>query len=124
MLIEVSLEQVCCNKTYSGKWVLHTTIDYNRLIWKEWTFPSGKFYVLDRCSKLTSAPVTYVVVGSIPGQTHSSCDREGDSLWQRRFPPGAPVSSYIHCKSPNIVYGANNVLVDAQLSIQYFYFMF
>jgi hypothetical protein len=36
-----------------------------------------------------------VVVSSIPGQTHSSCDREGDSLWQRRFPPVAPVSSYI-----------------------------
>jgi hypothetical protein len=27
--------------------------------------------------------------------TRSSCDREGDSLWQRRFSPGAPVSSYI-----------------------------
>jgi hypothetical protein len=26
------------------------------------------------------APVTSEVVGSIPGQTHSSCDREGDSL--------------------------------------------
>jgi hypothetical protein len=39
---------------------------------------------------------------------------------QRRFPPGAPVSSYIYYKSPNIVYGANNILVDAQLSIQYF----
>jgi hypothetical protein len=51
---------------------------------------------------------------------HSSCDREGDSLRQRRFPPGAPVSSYIHNKSPNIVYRANNDLVDAQLSIQYF----
>jgi hypothetical protein len=59
-------------------------------------------------------------VGSIPGQTHSSCDRVGDSLWQRRFPPGAPVSSYIHYKSPNICLRANNVLVDAQLSIQYF----
>jgi hypothetical protein len=42
-----------------------------------------------------------------------------DSVWQRRFPPGAPVSSYIHYKSPNIVNIANNVLVDAQLSIQY-----
>jgi hypothetical protein len=31
-----------------------------------------------------------------------------------------PVSSYIHYKSPNIVYRANNYLVDAQLSIQYF----
>jgi hypothetical protein len=56
-----------------------------------------------RCSKLTSAPVTSEVVGSIPGQTHSSCDREGD----------------IHCKSPNTVNRANHVLVDAQLSIQY-----
>jgi hypothetical protein len=74
----------------------------------------------DRCSKLTSAPVTSEVVGSIPGQTHSSCDREGDSLRQRRFPPGAPVSSYMHYKSPNIVYRANNVLVDTQLSTQYF----
>jgi hypothetical protein len=54
-------------------------------------------------------------------QTHTSCDREGDSLWQRRFPPGAPVSSYMHYKSPNIVYRAiNNVLVEAQLSTQYF----
>jgi hypothetical protein len=74
----------------------------------------------DRCSKLTSAPVTSEVVGSIPGQTRSSCDREGDSLWQRRFPPGTPVSSYMHYKSPNIVYGVNNVLVDAQHSTQYF----
>jgi hypothetical protein len=31
-------------------------------------------------SKLTSAPVTSEFVGSIHGQTHSSCDREGDSL--------------------------------------------
>jgi hypothetical protein len=37
------------------------------------------------------------------------------------FGMGAPVSSYIHYKSPNIVYRANNVLVDAQLSIQYFF---
>jgi hypothetical protein len=37
-----------------------------------------------------------------------------------RFPSGTPVSSYIHYKSPNIVNRANNVLVDAQLSIQYF----
>jgi hypothetical protein len=59
------------------------------------------------------------VVGSIPGQTHSICDREVDSLRQRRFPTGDPVSSYIHYKLPNIVYGANNVLVDAQLSTQY-----
>jgi hypothetical protein len=28
----------------------------------------------DRCSKLTSAPVISEVVGSIPGQIHSSCD--------------------------------------------------
>jgi hypothetical protein len=54
---------------------------------------SGK----DRCSKLTSAPVTSEVVGLIPGQTHSevvslipgqthsSCDR--GRLWQCRFPP-------------------------------------
>jgi hypothetical protein len=30
------------------------------------------------------------------------------SLTQRRFPPVAPVSSYIHYKSPNIVYWDNN----------------
>jgi hypothetical protein len=52
-------------------------------------------------------------VGSIPGQTHFSCDS----------PPGFPVSSYIHHKSPNIVYRANNVLVDAQLSTQYFFYL-
>jgi hypothetical protein len=63
--------------------------------------------VTDRCSKLISAPITSEVVGSIPGQTHSLYDREGDSNWQCRFPPGAPVSSYIHYKSPNIVYGAS-----------------
>jgi hypothetical protein len=73
----------------------------------------------DRCSKLASPPVTSEVMCSITGQAHSSCDAEGDSLWQRKFPPGAPVSSHMHYKSPNIVYGANNVLVDAQLSIQY-----
>jgi hypothetical protein len=28
------------------------------------------------------------VVGSTPGQTHSSCDREGDSPWRRRFSRG------------------------------------
>jgi hypothetical protein len=33
-------------------------------------------------------------VGSIHSQAHSSCDGEDDSLWQRRFPPRAPVSSY------------------------------
>jgi hypothetical protein len=36
------------------------------------------------------------------------------------FPLVAPVSSYIHYKSPNIVYRVNNVIVEAQLSIQYF----
>jgi hypothetical protein len=63
---------------------------------------------------VTSVPVTSEVVGSIPSQTNSSCDREGDSLRQRKFSPGAPVSSYIHYKSPNIVYRANNVLVDGR----------
>jgi hypothetical protein len=29
------------------------------------------------------------------------------TLWQHRFPLGAPVSSYIHYKLPNIVYRAN-----------------
>ena len=32
--------------------------------------------------------------GSIPGRSRSLCDRVGDSLWPRRFTPGAPVSSY------------------------------
>jgi hypothetical protein len=52
-----------------------------------------------------------------------TCDREGDYehisisdsvgfLRGLRFPPT------LHYKSPNIVYKANNVLVDAQLSIQ------
>jgi hypothetical protein len=43
-----------------------------------------------------------------------------------RFPPtyitNRPIlfiEPYIHYKSPNIVYRANNVLVDAQLSTQY-----
>jgi hypothetical protein len=31
----------------------------------------------------------------------------------------SPVSSYIHYKSPNVVYRANNVQLDDQLSIQY-----
>jgi hypothetical protein len=57
----------------------------------------------DRCSKLTSAPVTSEVVGSIPSQTHSICDREGDSLLQRRFPPGLWFPPMLHYKSPNIV---------------------
>jgi hypothetical protein len=70
-------------------------------------------------NELTSSPVTSEVVGSIPGQTHSSWDREGDSLWQRMCPPRAPVSSYIHYKSPCIVYRANNVLVNARLLFQY-----
>jgi hypothetical protein len=39
----------------------------------------------DRCSKLTSASFTSEVVGSIPGQTHSSYDGEGDFRRQRRF---------------------------------------
>jgi hypothetical protein len=53
---------------------------------------------------------------------HSLCHREGDSLrhWQCRFPPGAPVSSYIHYKWPNLFNRANNIIVDAQLSIQCF----
>jgi hypothetical protein len=72
-----------------------------------------------RCSKLTSAPVTSEVVGSIPGHVHSSCDREGESLRQRRFPPGAPVSSYITSQIAQY-HRVNNVLVDAQLSIQFF----
>jgi hypothetical protein len=40
--------------------------------------------------------------------------------WQLRFPPGVPVSSYIHYKSPNIVFWANNVLfltLSSQLNI-------
>ena len=37
-------------------------------------------------------------------------NRVGDSLWQRRFTPGAPFSSYRALNSPNIVQRANNVL--------------
>jgi hypothetical protein len=62
----------------------------------------------DRFSKLTSAPLTSEVVCLIPGQTHSSCDREGDSLGQRRFSPGAPFYSYITLQIAQ--YRANNVL--------------
>jgi hypothetical protein len=51
------------------------------------------------------------VVGSSPGQSHSSCDREGDSLWQRRFPSGAPVSiggsGFLLHPLPNSVYWAS-----------------
>ena len=72
----------------------------------------------------TSTPVTSEVPGSIPSRSRASCDRVGDSLWQRRFTPGAPVSSYRATKSPNIVHRANDVLVDAQLSAQYFRFFF
>jgi hypothetical protein len=64
---------------------------------------------------LLQSTVASEVVGSIPGQTHSSCDKEGDSLRQRRFPPGLRFP----CKSTNIVHRANNVLVDTQFSIQY-----
>jgi hypothetical protein len=58
--------------------------------------------------------------GLIPGQTHSSIERAtlSDSVGFLRglqFPPT------LHYKSPNIVYRANDVLVDAQLSIQYFF---
>jgi hypothetical protein len=59
------------------------------------------------------APVTSEVVGSIPVQTHSS----------RRFHSGLRFPPTLHYKSPNIANRANNfLLVDAQLSIQYFYF--
>jgi hypothetical protein len=57
------------------------------------------------CSKLTSAPVTSEVVGF-----ESRSNPLPRRLW---FPPT------LHYKSPNIVFWANNVLVDAQLSIQY-----
>jgi hypothetical protein len=66
----------------------------------------------DRFSTLTSAErlVTSEVMGSIPSQTHSSCDRERTTLsnsvgffWGLRFPPT------LHHKSPNIVYRANTV---------------
>jgi hypothetical protein len=49
-------------------WLLYVLVTCQEL--SEWR--SGK---IDRCSKLTSALVTSDVVGSIPGQTHSSCDR-------------------------------------------------
>jgi hypothetical protein len=47
--------------------------------------------------------------------THSSCDREGDSLWRRRFSPGLCFRT-LHYKVPNIVYrglavtSCNNVI--------------
>jgi hypothetical protein len=58
----------------------------------------------------TQGNFTSEVVGSIPGYTHSSCDRG-------RLPDS--VGFLLHYKPPNIVHIANNVLVDAQLSIQY-----
>jgi hypothetical protein len=85
-------------------------------------------FVAFRC---TVCPIDYLVaslyasIGCQSGAVVRSMFeiKIGDSLWQHRFPPGAPVPSYIHYKSPNIVYRANNVLVDAQLSIQYFFNM-
>jgi hypothetical protein len=49
-------------------------------------------------------------LGSILDQT--SCDREGDSLWQRRLGGGLRFPPTLHYKSPNIVYRDrdNNVL--------------
>ena len=46
---------------------------------------------------VTSAPVTSEVPGSILGRIRVTyvIEQEGDSLRQRRFPPGASVSSYI-----------------------------
>jgi hypothetical protein len=43
--------------------------------------------------------ITYEVLGSIPGRTHSSCDREVDSLWQRRFSAGVRFPPTLHSKS-------------------------
>lgn len=47
----------------------------------------------------TPALVTSDILVSIPGHAQYLCDREGDSLQQRRYSPVAPVSSYIaqHC---------------------------
>jgi hypothetical protein len=56
--------------------------------------------------------VSSEVVGSIPDQTHSSCDREGDSLWQRMFPPGLWFPPTLHYKLHNIVYRANKIVGD------------
>ena len=53
-----------------------------------------------------------------PGTKVYSCDREGDSVRQRRFPPGSLVSSYFTLQLPNSVYRANYVLV--QLNIYLF----
>jgi hypothetical protein len=66
--------------------------------------------------KLTSAPVTSEVVGSIPGQTHSWCDLS-DSIGFLRV---GGSSFLLHTlQKNNIVCRANNVLVDTQLSILY-----
>jgi hypothetical protein len=51
-----------------------------------------------------------------PVRPISSCDnREGDSHWQRRFPPGTPGFLLHYIKNPPILSRANNVLVDAPL---------
>jgi carotenoid cleavage dioxygenase-like enzyme len=61
---------------------------------------SGKIDV-----RITSALVTFEVVGSIPGQTHSSCDREGDSDCV-----GFLFGSGFLLHTLQIVHRANNIL--------------
>jgi hypothetical protein len=89
----------------------------------EWR--SGKIDVRNYHQRLSASGRGFdsQVVGSITGQTHSSCNREGDSLGQRRFPSGSPVSSYITLQIAQYclyILELYNVQVDAQLSIQYF----
>jgi hypothetical protein len=70
------------------------------------------FWENDPTFKILATPLISVwVPGSNPARTHSSYNRESNSLWQCRFSPGAPVSSYItmHCKLPIIVYRPHDV---------------
>jgi hypothetical protein len=63
----------------------------------------------------TSAPVTSEDVGSILVKPIPHVIQRATLSDSVGFLPMAPVSSYIHYKSPNINYGVNDVLVDAQL---------
>jgi hypothetical protein len=71
-------------------------------------------HVIERVTLFDSIGFLHEVPGLNPGQTCSSCDREGDSLWQRRFSPGLRFPPTLYYKSPNIVQ------VDSLFSIQYF----
>jgi hypothetical protein len=68
------------NYLWNVKFILEPLV--SRMLDLHWSSPEWRSGtgILYRCSKLTSVPVASEVVGSIPGQTHSSCDIEGDSL--------------------------------------------